>query len=207
MQIIVFGATGTIGREVVTEGLAQGHEITAFARRPERLGITHARLRSVAGDVLDANAVATAMAGHDAAVVTLGDGARGGVRAAGTRHVVAAMHTHGVRRLVGLSTLGAGDSRSNLNFFWRRIMFGVLLKRALADHEAQEAVIRGSDLDWTIVRPASFTDALPDAHVRHGFDPSARDLSLKVPKVEVARFMLAQVRDLTYLHASPALSM
>ena len=182
MRLIIFGATGTIGRHLVDQALSQGHDVTAFARNPGALTTTHPNLTQCAGDVLDPEAVADAIYGHDAVLIALGAGRKGTVRAAGTKHVIDAMNRHGVRRLICQSTLGAGDSRAVLNFFWKRIMFGLLLKDAYADHEAQEALVRQSNLDWTIVRPSAFTDKPASGPVKHGFPPSVKGLKLKIPR-------------------------
>jgi uncharacterized protein YbjT (DUF2867 family) len=80
------------------------------------------------------------------------------IRSQGTMNVIQAMQKHGVRRLICQSTLGAHESWSNLNFFWKRIMFGALLKPVFLDHELQEKLVRASGLDWTIVRPSAFAD-------------------------------------------------
>lgn len=206
MKLIIFGATGTVGRHLVDQALAQGHEVTAFARRPSALKSDHPKLARQAGDVLDRTAVAEAVAGHDAVLIALGAGRRGGVRAVGTKHVLDAMARRGVRRLVCETTLGSGDSRPLLNFFWKHIMFGLLLRQAYADHEAQEAVIRQSDLDWTIVRPAAFTDGPATGAYKHGFPPTERNLELKISRADVAGFMLRQLIDDGYLRQSPGLS-
>ena len=129
-SVIVFGATGSIGRLAVEALLAEGHAVTAFARHPEKLGGRHAKLRRVAGDALDFESVSAAMPGHDAAIVTLGAGAalRSRVRSEGTLNVIRAMQMHGVPRLVVQSTLGAHESWRNLDFWWKRVMFGALLR-------------------------------------------------------------------------------
>jgi len=206
MKLAVFGATGTVGRHLVEQALAHGHEVTAFARRPAALKLEHAALTRRAGDVLDRDAVADAVAGHDAVLVALGAGRKGTVRAVGTRHVIEAMSRHGVRRLICETTLGAGDSRAMLNFFWKRIMFGLLLRPAYADHQAQEAAIQASGLDWTIVRPAAFTDGPATGRYRHGFTATAKDLTLKISRADVADFMLRQLTDDSYLRRAPGLS-
>lgn len=155
LHLTVFGATGSVGRHVIDQALARGHRVTAFTRHPESIEPATG-LEVVGGDVLDHAAVRTAVAGRDAVIVALGDGRRGGVREAGTRAVVEAMSDLGVRRLVCQSTLGAGDSRGNLDLIWKHLMFGLLLRRAYADHQRQEDVVRASTLDWTILRPAAF---------------------------------------------------
>lgn len=209
MKLIVFGATGTIGRHVVRAALEARHEVTAFARTVSGFGADFSPLRGALslrqGDVLNAASVAAAIPGHDAVVLTLGAGARSGLRAPGTAKIVNAMQAAGVRRLIALSTLGAGDSRAQLNFFWKHVMFGMLLRRALADHEAQEALIRASDTDWTIVRPAAFTDDPETEEMFHG-DLSGKELSLKVPRANVGRFIVGELASARYLHQAPGLS-
>ena len=206
MRVLVFGSTGTLGRQVVAQALSQGFSVTGFARHPDRVEASHQQLSSVAGDVLDKLAVEKAVAGHDAVIVALGAGMRGGVRAEGTANIIQAMRVHKVSRLVALSTLGAGDSRQHLNFFWRYIMFGMLLRRAMLDHEAQEKVVRDSGLAWTIVRPAAFTDEPVSEPFLHGSLEGVGKLALKVPRASVANFLLAQLTDDTYLGKTPALS-
>jgi len=206
MRLIIFGATGTIGRHLVDEALSRNHRVTAFARQPSALELDHQDLTRRAGDVLDRGAVADAVQGHDAVLVALGAGRKGGIRSVGTRNIIDAMERHGVRRLVCLSTLGAGDSRALLNFFWKRIMFGLLLRDAFADHESQEALIGQSDLDWIIVRPAAFTGGPATGAYRHGFPATEPNLKLKIPRADVADFMLRQLTDDTYLRRSPGLS-
>lgn len=206
MRVIVFGATGTIGRHLCRRALFDGHKVTAFARRPEALDIRHQNLRLYAGDALDADDVHAAMDGHDAALIVLGAGAKGGVRAEGTKNIVAAMKWHGIKRLICESTLGAGDSVSNLNFFWRYVMFGFLLRAAFKDHLQQEEHVRNSGLDWTIVRPAAFVDEPEAPTFKHGFAPDEKGLSLSIARSDVAKFMAEQLDSNHYLHKAPGLS-
>ncbi len=180
--------------------------MTAFARKPLALRLDHQDLTRQAGDVLDQGAVADAVQGHDAALIVVGSGRKGTVRSVGTRHVVDAMERHGVRRLVCLTTLGSGDSRALLNYFWKRIMFGLLLREAYADHEGQEACLKQSDLDWIIVRPGAFNDGPITGTLKHGFPPTEKNLKLKVSRADVADFMLQQLTNDTYLRKSPSLS-
>ena len=205
MKIIVFGATGTVGKLVVQQALEQGHQVTAFTRDPAKVERRHERLTVVGGEVTDVSSVASAVAGHDAVIVALGGGRKGGVRAPGTKTVVEAMGATGVRRLIVQSTLGAGDSRGNLNFFWKRIMFGMLLREAYADHQEQERIVMDSDADWTIVRPGAFTDGPRTGDYRHGFGPDEKS-RMKIARSDVADFLLAQLTDDGYRRSTAALS-
>lgn len=205
MKLIVFGATGSVGRLVVDQALEQGHDVTAFTRDPAKVGRRHERLSVVGGDVTDVSRVTDAVAGHDAVIVALGAGRNGGVRAPGTRSVIEAMRAAGVRRIIVQSTIGAGDSRRNLNVFWKRIMFGLVLRPAYADHQEQERIVRSSDVDWTIVRPGSFTDGPRTGAYRRGFGTDEKS-QLKISRADVADFVLEQVGDDTYLRRTPAIS-
>lgn len=205
MNITVFGATSTTGRLVVQQALDAGQDVTAFTREAARVALQHDRLHVVSGDVTDPAACLPAVTGADAVIITLGNGRNGVVREAGTRAVIEAMQQAGVRRLICQSTLGVGSSWTNLNFWWRRVMFGALLRPAYADHVNQEEVVRGSALDWTIVRPSAFTDDVV-AGVRHGFDGDANGLRLKVSRSDVAAFLLAQVRADSHLRDAVSLS-
>jgi uncharacterized protein YbjT (DUF2867 family) len=205
MNITIFGATGSIGRHLVEQSLAAGHEVTAFTRDAARVTVGHDRLQVVEGDVTDPAACLPAVKDADAVVVVLGAGGRGGVREAGTRAVVEAMQQAGGGRLVCQSSLGVGSSRPNLNLWWKYVMFGVLLRAAYADHVLQEKVVEQSGLDWTIVRPSAFTDESPGP-VRHGFGGSETGLRLKIARADVAAFLLAQVDDETYLRRAVSIS-
>lgn len=206
MKIIIFGATGSLGHHLVDQALAQGEEVTAFLRDASTLDRHHQNLHLVEGNVLDPVAVDAAVKGHDAALIALGAGRKGGVRAQGTKHIIDAMERHNVRRLVCQTTLGAGDSHTHLNFFWKHIMFGWLLKQAMADHEEQEAYLRQSNLDWITVRPAAFTDGPMTGDYRLGFPQTETSLALKISRADVASVMLQQMSSDLYLHKSPGLS-
>jgi putative NADH-flavin reductase len=206
MKVVIFGATGSVGRLMVAQALEEGHTVTAFARDPAKLSITHPNLRVIQGDAMDPAAVEQAVRGQDAVVCALGAGAKGTIRSEGTRNIVAAMERAGVRRLVCQSSLGVGDSRENLNFFWKYVMFGMLLREAYADHVAQESQVMRSALDWTIVRPGAFTDGPRTGRYRHGFAADDKAITFKVSRADVAEFMLKQLTDRSYLRKTPALS-
>lgn len=206
IPLVLFGSTGSVGRALVQQALDQGHTVTAFARTPSKLGLTHPNLRVVQGDVLDPAAVERAVRGQQAVIVTLGAGRQGAVRAEGTHNIIQAMARTGVRRLICQTTLGVGESRSNLNVFWKHVMFGGLLRAAFADHVRQEEHVRASDLDWTLVRPGAFTDGPRTGTYRHGFPGTDRTVTLKISRADVADFLLKQLADDTYLHRAPGLS-
>lgn len=148
------------------------------------------------------------MPGHDAVICTLGSGQKltGSVCSQGTRHIIEAMQQAGIRRLICQSTLGAGDSWGSLNFYWKTIMFGLILRQVLADHERQEQAVKHSGLDWTLVRPGAFIDGERTGQYRHGFSGTDKTAKLQISRADVADFILRQLSDCSYLHHSPSLS-
>lgn len=208
MHVTIFGATGGIGRHLLEQALTAGLSVTALTRDPARLEPARQDLRVIEGDVLDADAVQEAITGSDGVICALGMPLRNaeGLRARGTRRIVDAMEATGVRRLVCLSALGAGDSRAVLPWYYRYFLAPFLMNRMFGDHEAQEAIVTASSLDWTLVRPGHFTDGPRTGAFRHGFTLPDSALTLRIPRAEVAAFMLGRLQDRGYLHAAPALS-
>jgi uncharacterized protein YbjT (DUF2867 family) len=186
VNIIVFGASKGVGRQVVQQALEKGHTVTAFARNPNL--VPHPNLSVVQGDALDADAVSQAMTGFDAVICALGSGntneAR--VRSTGTTNIVAAMRAKGIKRLVAVSSFAVGDSRKGLvaAIAW------FFLRAALEEHERQETVIRTSGLSWTIVRPTGLTDDPATGKIRVGTSGRGR-----IPRADVAAFVLNQLID------------
>ncbi|NEO26693.1 MAG: SDR family oxidoreductase [Kamptonema sp. SIO4C4] len=208
MKLLIFGATGRTGRLLVAQALEQGYRVTAFSRNPAKLNIEHPHLQVVQGDVMDTSAVEQAVQGQDAVVCVLGAGQKltGNIRSEGTRQIIQAMEKAGIRRLICQSTLGAGESWGSLNFFWKYIMFGFLLRNVLADHERQEQQVKQSRLDWTIVRPGSLVDGIRTTQYRHGFPGTDKTTKLQISRADVADFMLKQLTDHGYLGKTPSLS-
>jgi putative NADH-flavin reductase len=208
VKLVIFGSTGGTGRQLLEQALDDGHAVTAHARSPERLGaLEHPNLSVARGDVLDAPGVERSVAGQDAVLCAIGAGPeRTTLREDGTRNIVAAMERTGVSRLLCLSSLGVGDSRANLPFFTRYVIVAIFLRHAFADHERQEAVVRKSSLEWTIVRPPHLKDGPRTGEYRHGFPPTDRNIRGWISRADVADFMLGQLTDDSYIRRAPGVS-
>lgn len=206
MKVTVFGATGTIGSHVVQQALDAGFDVTVFVRDAAKLETEHPKLSVVVGDVLrDHDQIQAAVTGQDAVIVALGAGLKGRVRSEGTRNIIDAMQQVGTRHLICQSTLGAGESARELNLKWW-LLFRGPLRWAMADHERQEDFVRDSNLDWTIVRPSSFTDGPLTGEYKHGNPIHDNKLDLTVSRADVAHFLLQQLTDRSYLAQSVSLS-
>lgn len=204
MNIAIFGATGGTGRPLVDRALASGHTVTALVRTPASLPITHERLHAIQGDVRNPDDVAALIGGQDAVLSALGPNERGPVSLCGDgiANILAAMASHNVRRLVALSAYGVADSHHrNLYTFavW------ALRKEKMVDKERMEALIRRSDVDWTIIRPSALTDRPPSGRYHTAVGLHLR-ITATIARADLADFMLHCATDGTYRHETPAIT-
>jgi len=119
MRVLVIGATGGTGREIVKQALERGHDVVALARKPSRIKFTHDRLHVARGDVMDPASLDAAMPGCEAVVCALGHKRWLGpskILSEGTRNIVRAMEKHGVKRLVVETALGVNCSSGGWGF-------------------------------------------------------------------------------------------
>ncbi len=208
MRILVFGASGRVGRPLVEQALEAGHEVTAFVRDPARLPVEHGRLRVVKGDVTDAAAVEGAVAGQDAVFSVLGHakGAPKDVQTRGIRNIVATMKRHGVRRLVSLTGAGVRDPEDSPKLFDKVIVAVLKLvqRDVLEDGVRHAEVIKGSGLEWVIVRGPMLTEGEKTGEYRVGY--VGKDSGSKISRADLADFMLGQLADDMHLGRMPMVS-
>ena len=207
MKILIFGATGPSGQQLVRQALSQGHEVTAFARNADALSADK-RMRIVAGDTTrDAGQIAEAMRGQEAVLSALGrrKTLRSDNLIARSMHlIVPAMEQAGVRRLVVMSAFGVGGSLRDAPLI-PRIMYRVLLADIFADKKAAEDEIRRSSLDWTIAYPVLLTDGPLTGHYRAGERLELQGLP-KISRADVAHFMLAEMKTRAFVRKVAVLS-
>ena len=207
MRILVFGASGNTGKEIVRQALGRGDIITAFVREPAKLGGIAPVSRVIQGNVNDQKAVAAAIPGHDAVVSALGVGkplTHDPDVIAGIRHITGAMEHHGVGRLVYLSFIGVTESRHAVGFALR-FAARVPLRHEIADHEAKEAQIISSGLDWTIVRPPKLTNGPRTERYRVGDDISTWAPLPLLSRADLAHFILDELSQQRFVRKAPRL--
>jgi len=194
MKIAVFGSTGKTGIEITKQALEQGHQVTAFVRDPARMPIKDENLTLVTGDVGDQALVGKAVQGQDAIVCALGtrELKKTTIRTTGTQHIIVAMEKYNVRRLMVISAMGTGESWDTLSVI-NQFFYAVFLKSAREDHEAQEAIVKKSGLDWTIIRPSGLTDGPRSGTYLVGESISAE--TGKISSADVADFTLNELEQ------------
>ena len=203
MRIAVFGATGGVGRHLVRRALEKEIAVTALVRSPGKAADLPDGLTRVPGDMADEDAVYYTVAGADAVVCALGAPLqdRSGIRADGTGTIIRAMKDAGVRRLICLSSIGAGRSYAIIPALYKYLLGPLMMEHMFADHEAQEARVTASGLDWTIARPGPYADGERTGSYAHGLTSQrpGRKLKFRIARADVADFLLHQFSDNTYL--------
>lgn len=205
MKIVIFGATGKTGIEIVKQALEQGHEVTAFIRDASKMSVENDRLQLINGDVLDLPAVMQAVKGQDAVICSLGSNSLGKttIRSAGTANIIKAMQENDVKRLFVVSAMGIGESWSTLSTS-NKIFFNTILRNTRKDHEKQEALVKESGLEWTIVRPSGLTDTPTTGTYDVGENIMAK--SSRIARADVAHFILQELEDNAYLGKTPTIT-
>jgi len=204
----MFGASGRTGRPLVERALAEGHEVSALVRDPSRLPIKDGRLTVIGGDVLDAARVEETVTGTDAVLSVLGPTKTSpkDVLTRGMENIVAAMNKHGVQRLISLTGAGVRDPRDEPKLVDRAFVFllGKLQPEVLEDAERHADVIRGSGLEWIIVRGPRLTEGPEKGEYRVGM--IGKNSGTRISRSDLSDFLLRQAGDQTYLRQMPVVS-
>lgn len=204
MRIVVFGANGPTGRLLTRAAVAAGHETVAVTRQPEAFPIGGEGLQVVGGDVLDPDRVDHVIAGADAVLSALGvpyGKAPIEVYSRGAGHILDAMKRHEVPRLVVVSS-GAvtGQDEPTGGFLFNRVLQPYITKRLgrtlYDDMRRMEALVSGSDVDWTILRPSGLYE-LPEV-TRYSLTEE-HGPGRFTARIDLADAMLRQVHDRTFV--------
>jgi uncharacterized protein YbjT (DUF2867 family) len=204
MKLTIVAATGGVGRELLEQAVAAGHDVTAVVRNPAKLS---RQVQSVTADLSrpDPAVLESAVVGADAVLSGLGphSNADAGIASAGMPAIVAAMRAVGTRRIVAVSAapVSTVPTRRRPNppkhdpgdgFFMRHVLShvaNVRLGKVFADLAEMEDILRESGLDWTVVRPPRLSGKPGTGRYRTAYGQNVRGGWI-VPRADVAQLML-----------------
>lgn len=207
MRLVVFGANGGVGREIVGQALAQGHDVTSAVRAASAWDGTLGGQVAVC-DVTDAGAVERTVKGHDAVICTLGVKGKGPISlySTGARNIIAGMEAHRVRRLLFLSNFGILNERGQ---GFGQSMLLLMIKRALrhtlADHRAALNVLQRSGVGWTAVRALALSNGPRTGRYRLTKDDLPAN-GTRIARADVAHFMLDEAQRGAFMNCAPAIA-
>ena len=198
MRLLIFGATGRTGRYLVSQGIEQGCQVTAFVRDPSTLTTKHANLTIVKGGLSNRNSIANALNGVDAVISVLGNNTRkalfkpSNIISDSLPNIISAMQQGRVERLLFVTSFGV-----SAKVFWpEKLLLRTLLRNLFTDLPLQEKLIKESGLNWTIVRPARLTDGPRTGECRSG-DIYIHPFT-SISRADVAAFLLKEVVSSEY---------
>ena len=204
MNLLIVGATGGTGQQLVSQALERSHRVTALVRKMPSAE-PRPGLITVLGNVLDASSLDGAVQGQNAVLSALGHKQffrPTHILSEGTRNLIGAMRRHGVRRFVCETALGISDAWWQMGLYYTLFVRPIILPLYFWDKTRQEAVIRASDLDWTIVRPGALTNGPKRGHYRHGPRVGHWLRTVRISRADVAAFMLDQLTDDRYVRTT-----
>ena len=212
MKIVVFGATGIVGKAVVVEALRKGHEVTVLTRDARKVTTRHEHLHIVEGNVSDKNVVRTVLKGQEAVVQTLGIGGKGdgkptNVVSEANKIIMTEMEQMNIKRLIAISVIGAGNSLTFLPWIYRKLVLPLFMKwfqAIIDDKNRMEPMIKKSGLDWTIVRCTTIKERPATGKINATLD--GKGLKFSISAADMAVFIVNQLTDSSFLRQAPTIS-
>lgn len=212
MKIVVFGATGIVGKAVVNEALKKGHEVTVLTRNARKVTTRHEHLHIVEGNVADKNVVHTVLKDQEAVIQTLGIGGKGdgkptSIVSEANKIIMTEMEQMNVKRLIAISVIGAGNSLTFLPWIYRKLVLPLFMKwfqAIIDDKNRMEPMIKKSGLDWTIVRCTTVKERSATGKVNATLD--GKGLKFSISAADMAVFIVNQLTDNSFLKQNPIIS-
>ncbi|NTW49798.1 MAG: SDR family oxidoreductase [Chlorobiales bacterium] len=207
MKLLIIGATRGVGFELLKLALEQNHTVTALVRDPGRLPIQHERLRVLKGDILNLDSVTAATENQEAVFTCVGITPTiftVSTFSEGIKNVLTAMQAKGVKRLIAVTGMGAGDSKGHGGVLYDFLFQPLVLKSIYEDKDREEELIKASPVDWVIVRPGMLTNGELTGKYR-AFTDLTGITAGSISRKDVADFLLKQLGSNEYLRKTPLL--
>lgn len=217
MHVLILGATGRTGKQLLAQALAAGHQVTVLVRDKRKVSAVSDRLTVVESRELDIPSLRLAITGCDAVLSALNisrtsDFPWSPLRTPPTflsdllTRLVAVGREHNVRRLIVITAWGASETKKAIPFWFRWLIDYSNIGVAYRDHERQEKLLeQATDLDWTIVRPVGLTNGKSHKPVIETIDNKPKP-NLMISRLNVARFMLDALRNNQYIRQAVTIS-
>ncbi|MBS5136450.1 NAD(P)H-binding protein [Clostridium sp. J1101437_171009_A5] len=207
MNVIIFGATGGIGKWAVKYALQSGYHVTAYVRNAQKITQTDAHLTVIQGDIYDQQKMTKALSGQDAVVWCVGIPMKKSYQKMesleGHKVLIQAMEANQVKRLVdwGTPSVHFEQDKKSLITVVPGIMAGLLFPQAKKEMLAIAKVLQESNLDWTLVRFMAPQNTSYTGNVKVGFGD--RKMKFSISREDIGAFMIKMLDSDTYIHSMP----
>jgi len=208
MKILIIGGSRGIGKVLLECAVKDQHQATVLARYPEKIKTTGPDVHIMQGDVLDKKTLTSAVKGQEAIISCIGVPITFkpvSLFSQAAENLVEVMDGTVDQKLIAVTGIGAGDSSGHGGFLYDKIFKPMFLKTIYQDKDREEAIIRGSNLNWLIVRPAGLTNG-PRTGIYHVMNDLNGVVAKRISRLDVADFILRQLADPDQFGKTPLLT-
>lgn len=214
--ILLLGATGRTGKEVLHQALELGYYVTALVRDSSKIVLDSPLLKIIEGDTRLPSDLNRAIEGCGAVISCLNISRKSdfpwsplrtpeNFLSLTMRSLINTCKEHGVNRLIFTSAWGVGDSRPYTPGWFAWIIDNSNLSAAYLEHERQEAMVRNSGLNWTIIRPVGLVNRKKTKPVRYFLNNEGKP-AMTISRRDTARFILETLSDEKFYQTIPVIS-
>lgn len=207
MNVIIFGATGGIGKWAVKHALQSGYHVTAYVRNAQKMTETNENLTVIQGELHDQQKMTKALSGQDAVVWCVGIPMKKNYQKMesleGHKTLIKAMEANHVKRLVdwGTPSVHFEQDKKSLITVFPGIIAGILFSQAKKEMLKIAKVLQESDLDWTLVRFMAPQNTGYTGNVKVGFGDTKMKFSIS--REDIGAFMIKMLESDTYIRSMP----
>lgn len=207
MNVIIFGATGGIGKWVVKHSLEKGYHVTVYVRNKQKMTIHDDKLAVIQGEIYDYDKVKSALADQDAVIWCVGIPMKNKLvnfeSQKGHEILLKAMKEQGMKRLIDWGTPSVAFDKDKKSFITvvPGIMAGIMFSKAKAEMVAIGQMLKESNLDWTMVRFLMPQDTPFIGKVKVGFGDVK--MNFAISREDIGAFMVEQVESKDYIRSMP----
>lgn len=217
MKILLLGATGRTGREILHQALQAGIAVNVLVRDSGKIKLVNKALRIVESKTLDKTALRNAMQGCDAVISALNisrnsDFPWSSLRTPKTllsdtvRNVIEIAPELTIKRIIVLSAWGVHETKKDIPFWFRWLIDFSHIGAGYRDHERQETLLEASNLDWTSIRPVGLTNFKGRKPILTTITNNSPKPNLVISRSNVAHYLLEVYRDKSYIKQAVIIS-
>lgn len=216
MQILILGATGRTGKQLLDLALLKGYAVNVLVRDKNKLKSTSAQLNVFEGIPTDPLMLGKAMYGCQAVLSTLNvsrssDFPWAKLRtptdflSATMKNIISLAGKTGIKRIIVVSAWGVNETRKEIPGWFRWMIDHSNIRYPYLDHGIQEELLKATTLDWTILRPSGLNNSKKEKKVKVSFNANPKP-GLMISRLMVAKFMLDTLQNHSYIRQSPTIS-
>ncbi|PCJ96965.1 MAG: hypothetical protein COA50_06665 [Flavobacteriaceae bacterium] len=216
MRILLLGATGRTGKQILAAAIEKGYRINCLVREPKKIEMNHEKVAVFKGSPKLISDLEKALEGCEVIISALNISRKSDfpwskLRTPPTflsdvmQNIISLSEKQSIKRIVVCSAWGVSETKKDIPFWFKWFIDNSNIGVTYKDHERQEKVLKSSNLDWTIVRPTGLVNSKKGGKIieSYGNEPKPR---LTISRFGLAKFMLDLILDKKLIHCTLVVS-